>query len=378
MSPEEVYRFAKAEVFRCLAERYENRLFSRTLWKRMAEIGLFGLLIPRQYGGSGKGPGELISAIEAFVQGGQDLGLCLSWLDHLLIHSHVIARFGTEEQRQRFLPALVTGERIGALAASEPGTGANPVKMKATAKREDGVFRISGHKIFITNGPVADLVVVLARTGPAPGKEGISAFLVDTSSAGFRVKEEMDFGFLHTSPHGELLFQDCAVPVENLLGKLGDGHVRISRAVFGWERFMGLIALAAHFRLILDHAIRHIADQGVAQDPEIMKRVAELHVMLEGLREFSRSLACEVLDRNGLDRRLRERLLFFVRLLAQWWDLFGPLAERFTGDPPFPLGILLADARLMDVNRQLYELQTARVAEGLLGTAPHSPLATSH
>jgi alkylation response protein AidB-like acyl-CoA dehydrogenase len=245
--------------------------------------------------------------------------------------------------------------------------------MKATAEREGGVYRISGHKIFITNGPVADLIVVLARTGPAPGKEGISAFLVDTSSPGFRVKEEMDFGFLHTSPHGELLFEDCAVPVENLLGNLGDGHVRISRAVFGWERFMGLIALAAHFRLILDHVIRHIADGGIAPDPETAKRVAELHIMLEGLREFSRGPACEALNRDKLDRRLKERLLLFVRVLTQWWDLLGPLGEGGGENPAFPLRILLRDARLMDVNRQLYDLQTARIAEGLLKTEIEQP-----
>ena len=363
MSSEEVHTFARREVLPSLADRYEKRAFSRDLWKKMAEAGLFGYLIPARYGGSDQGPGELVEAIEAFIRGGQDLGLCLAWLDHLLIHSHVIARFGSEKQREKHLPALVAGDRIGALAASEPEAGANPVKMQAQAEKREDTYRIRGHKIFITNGPVADLIIVLARTGPAPGKEGISAFLLDTATQGFRVKNEMDFGFLHTSPHGELLFEDCLVPTENLLGRLGDGHVRISRAVFGWERFMGAVTLAAHFGSILDQMVRLITENGAPPDQQTRKLVAELHITLEGLRESAKGLACEVLERNDLDLRLTERLLFLVRLLTQWWEQLEPLRERLGEDPGFPLGILLKDAHLLDVNRRLYELQTVRVFE---------------
>jgi alkylation response protein AidB-like acyl-CoA dehydrogenase len=366
MTPQEVYTFARKEVFPTLAVRYESRQFSRDLWKKMAGAGLFGFLIPTRYGGSGQGPEALVEAIEAFVLGGQDLGLCLSWLDHLLIHSHVIARFGSEQQRERTLPGLVTGERVGALAASEPETGANPVKMKARAERQDGTYRIHGHKLFITNGPVADLIIVLARTGPAPGKESISAFLMDTTTPGFRVKKEMDFGFLHTSPHGELLFDGCVVPAENLLGNLGDGHVRISRAVFGWERFMGMVILTAHFRLILDGMLRLMADRGAPPDGEARSLVAELHITLEGLREFSKGLACEVLDRTDLDARLTERLLFTAGLLRDWWDRFQQLRKGVSEIPAFPLGILLKDAQLLNVGSQLYDIQKARVAERLL------------
>jgi alkylation response protein AidB-like acyl-CoA dehydrogenase len=366
MSAEEIYAFAKREVFSTLGDRYERREFSRDLWKRMAEAGLFGFLIPSRYGGSDQGPEELVEAIEAFVLGGHDLGLCLSWLDHLLIHAHVIARFGSEEQREIYLPGLVVGDRIGALAASEPGTGAHPTKMKARAEKQNGTYRIHGHKIFITNGPVADFIIVLARTGDVPGKEGISAFLVDTASPGFRVEQEMDFGFLHTSPHGELLFEDCAVPAENLLGNLGDGHLRISRAVFGWERFMGMVTIVAHFRLILDRMLRLMAERNAESDPATRRVAAELHITLEALREFSRGLACEALHRTDLDIRLTKHLLFTVRLLTEWWDQSQQLREMAGATPPFPLGILLKDARLLDVNRNLYQLQTARVFDDLI------------
>ena len=238
--------------------------------------------------------------------------------------------------------------------------------MKARAERQEDTYRIHGHKIFITNGPIADLIIVLARTGPAPGKEGISAFLVDAATPGFRVKNEMDFGFLHTSPHGELLFEDCLVPAENLLGSLGDGHVRISRAVFGWERFMGAVTLAAHFRSILDRTVRLVTASGASLDQGTRNLVGELHITLEGLREFSRKLACEVLDRNDLDERLTERLLFAVGMLTQWWERFEQLRQVVSEIPEFPLGILLKDARLLNVSSQLYQLQKTRVAKTLL------------
>jgi alkylation response protein AidB-like acyl-CoA dehydrogenase len=366
MNPQEVRSFAEREVFPTLETRYESREFSRELWKKMAGAGLFGFLIPTRYGGSGKGPEALVEAIEAFVRGGQDLGLTLSWLDHLLIHSHVIAEFGSEQQREQYLPGLVTGERVGALAVSEPETGANPVKMKARAEREDGTYRIQAHKLFITNGPVADLIIVMARTGPGPGKEGLSAFLLDTTTPGFRVEKEMDFGFIPTSPHGELLFDGCTVPAENLLGDLGAGHVRISRAVFGWERFMGMVLLAAHFRLILEQMIRLRNESALPFEQETKRLLAELHITLEGVREVSRVLACEVLNRTDLDARLTERLLFLGGLLRDWWDRFQPIRKGVSEIPAFPLGILLKDAQLLNVGSQLYEIQKTRVAEKLI------------
>ena len=366
MTPPEIRTFAEKEVFQTLADRYESRQFSRELWKKMAGAGLFGFLVPLRYGGSGKGAEALVEAIEAFLLGGRDLGLCLSWLDHLLIHSHVIAHFGSEQQREKYLPGLVSGERVGALAASEPETGANPVKMKARAEKQDGTYRIQAHKLFITNGPVADLIIVLARTGPAPGKEGISAFLLDTSTQGFRVLKEMDFGYLHTSPHGELLFEGCTVPAENLLGNLGDGHIRISRAVFGWERFLIMATLTAHFRLILDEMIRLATARGAPADRETKGLVADLHIGLEGIRDVSGRLACEVLDRTSLDPRLTERLLFVAGLLRDWWDRLRALQRGVSEIPPFPLGILLKDAQLMHVGSQLFELQKTRVADKLI------------
>lgn len=363
MTGEDLYRFARENVYSSLAERYEERSFSRDLWQRMGRTGMFGLLIPEAHGGSGVGPVGLVEAIEAFVSGGADLGLSLSWLDHLLIHALVIERFGTEAQKAEYLPALAAGERIGALAASEPGSGANPVEMQTRAVEGDGMVRIDGRKIYITNGPVADFVIVLARTGPMPGKQGISAFLVDASTPGFAVNR-MDLGFLQTSPHGELLFDGCKVPIGNRLAGVGDGHVKISRAVFAWERFLLMVTLATHFRLLFDLAAKTLQDDHAA---EARDEIAILHVTLEGFREMARTLACEALGREGLDLRLRERLLFLAHSLGQWWDRFQGILKKVPDPDEFPISILVKDAGLIHVGQKLYDIQMDRIAEDVIG-----------
>jgi alkylation response protein AidB-like acyl-CoA dehydrogenase len=370
MKPDEIRAFAAAEVLPTLPGRYETRSFSRDLWKRMAGAGLFDFLLPGEFGGSDRDATTLLDTVDAFLTGGCDLGLCLSWLDHLMIHTLVIHRFGSPDQRKEFLPALVQGDRIGALAASEPGTGANPVKMQSTAEKGNGHYTIRGHKIFITNGPVADRVIVLARTGPLPGKEGISAFLLETSTPGFEVRQVMDFGFLNTSPHGELVFHDCRVPSQNLLGRIGEGHMGISRAVFAWERYVLLAALAAHFRTLLDRLIREVARPAGARSRETERELATAHVVLEGLTEITRERAVEVLGRTGLDRRGLQRLLFIGHAFHQWWESLENLLDRVDvpDDPVF--SILWKDARLLQINHRLFASQMDRVARDLLLSAP--------
>jgi alkylation response protein AidB-like acyl-CoA dehydrogenase len=364
MQAEAVRAFAEEQVRESLIHRYEHREFSRDLWKKMARAGLFGLLVPPEYGGSDQDPQRFLEIIEAFILGGNDLGLALCWLDHLLIHTHVIGHFGNPEQKRRFLPGLVNGERIGAMAASEPGCGANPEKMRSRAERDQDGYRIYGQKIFITNGPVADFVIALARTAPGTDKQGISAFVLDTASPGFRA-QTMELGFLNTSPHGELFFEGCVVPEANLLGAPGDGHVRISRAVFAWERFLLLVALGAHFRALLDRAVQALAGRGPPPDREVQKLVASAHVLLEGLREVCRNLAREVIERTGLDRRLLERLLFLGHSYGSWWRLLEAILQEIPAPDPL-FSILIRDARLLQINQRLTDLQLARVAAGLL------------
>ena len=364
-----VYAFARDQVFSTLARRYENREFSRDLWRRMGELGLFGYLLPPAYGGNGQGPAALMDAAEAFVGGGRDLGLALAWLDHLLIHARIIERFGTEGQKETYLPALARGERIGAFAASEPGIGANPARMQTRAEMRNGEYRITGRKIFITNGPIADVVIVLARTGPGAGKEGISAFLVESSTPGFRCEAAMELGFLETAPHGELVFDDCVVPAGNMVGRLGEGHIRISRAVFAWERFILALGLAAHFRVFFDRVMDRLATGDGTQSEDASRQVALLHIELEALRETANKLGREVLERTELDERLLERLLFLGNSLSRWWEGMNTFLGESEDLSAFPLPILVKDAGLLYVARGLQRLQLKRIGERVFAQA---------
>jgi len=365
MRANDIRAFAREQVLPTLARRYQERSFSRELWRQMADAGLFGFLAPEEFGGSNLGPEALLDAVDAFLDGGCDLGLCLSWLDHVMIHTHVIQRFGTPAQREASLPGLIGGDRIGALAASEPGTGADPGKMRCTATPENGGYAIRGQKVFITNGPLADRVIVLARTGPAPGKEGISAFLVDARGAGFQVRRVMDFGFLHTAPHAELIFHDCRVPGRNLLGGIGEGHTRVSRAVFAWERHILLWAMAAHFRAMLDRLVEKIRRGAGARASQTEQRVAAAHVNLQGLREYARQRAVLALAGDRLDREGMERLLFMGHAFFRWWeDLQRLLRGVDIADDPV-LAIQVNDARLLEIDRKLYRIQMGRIGREL-------------
>ncbi|MEW6443535.1 MAG: acyl-CoA dehydrogenase family protein [bacterium] len=375
MNAEAIREFAKEEVYPTLAGRYEGREFSRDLWQKMGRAGLFKFLVPKDLGGFGGRPEELVAAIEAFVAGGQDPGLCLSWIVHLLIHTRVIASFGTPGQKEKYLPALISGERVGALAASEPGTGANPVKMRARAVRQDGAFRLDARKIFITNGPVADVVIVLARTGEQPSKENISAFVVEASTPGFRCAQRMELGYLNTSPHGELAFEGCEVPQDCMLGRPGDGHLRISRAVFGWERTLVTSGMAAAFGILLDHTASFlggvqrtgVGGSEAGESRQAMREeLAWFHVQLEALREMGRGLAAEVLRGFELDGRQMERLLFLGGSLNEWWERFVPFFERVSPPRDFPVPILMNDARILKVNLLLRSVQLGRIADSMM------------
>lgn len=371
-----IQAFAGQEVLPSLEDRYRSRAFPRDLWRKMAGQGLFRMMLPEAEGGLGEKPEELVRAVEGFVAGGRDLGLCLSWLVHLLIHTRAIALFGTEAQRGRYLPRLVSGEWVGALAASEPETGADPRRMRSRAMEENGAFRLSGRKTFVTNGPVADLVIVLAPLGAHRGPETVTAFLVEASTPGFS-RKPMDLGYLNTSPHGEILLEDCRLPAEAMLGRPGDGHARISRAVFGWERYLVTVGMAAAFRSLLDRAARWLAqepDLGAGgQEDAGSREIARLHVALEAFREMAWGLAAEVLSRTELNRRLLERLLFLGEGLSDWWDRFSSLANRCGLPKDFPVGILMNDARILSVNQRLRSFQLDRIALSILENARRGP-----
>ncbi|OPD52391.1 acyl-CoA dehydrogenase [Bacillus cereus] len=213
--------FAKNEVAPTAAERDEEERFDRELFDQMAELGLTGIPWPEEYGGIGSDYLAYVIAIEELSRVCASTGVTLS--AHTSLAGWPIFKFGTEEQKQKFLRPMAEGKKIGAYGLTEPGSGSDAGGMKTIAKRDGDHYILNGSKIFITNGGIADIYVVFALTDPKSKQRGTSAFIVESDTPGFSVgKKESKLG-IRSSPTTEIMFEDCRIPVENLLGEEGQG-----------------------------------------------------------------------------------------------------------------------------------------------------------
>ncbi|KMN43030.1 MULTISPECIES: acyl-CoA dehydrogenase AcdA [Bacillus] len=213
--------FARNEVAPTAAERDEEERFDRALFDQMAELGLTGIPWPEEYGGIGSDYLAYVIAVEELSRVCASTGVTLS--AHTSLAGWPIFKFGTEEQKQKFLRPMAEGKKIGAYGLTEPGSGSDAGGMKTTAKRDGDHYILNGSKIFITNGGIADIYVVFALTDPESKQRGTSAFIVESDTPGFSVgKKESKLG-IRSSPTTEIMFEDCRIPVENLLGEEGQG-----------------------------------------------------------------------------------------------------------------------------------------------------------
>ncbi|HDX9654841.1 TPA: acyl-CoA dehydrogenase AcdA [Bacillus wiedmannii] len=213
--------FAKNEVAPTAAERDEEERFDRALFDQMAELGLTGIPWPEEYGGIGSDYLAYVIAIEELSRVCASTGVTLS--AHTSLAGWPIFKFGTEEQKQKFLRPMAEGTKIGAYGLTEPSSGSDAGGMRTTAKRDGDYYILNGSKIFITNGGIADIYVVFALTDPESKQRGTSAFIVESDTPGFSVgKKESKLG-IRSSPTTEIMFEDCRIPVENLLGEEGQG-----------------------------------------------------------------------------------------------------------------------------------------------------------
>src|SRR5512139_1674697 len=218
---DQVERFASSEVAPIAAELDKTDRFPRELWPRMGELGLHGITVEEEYGGSGLGYLEHVIAVEEVSRASAAVGLSYGAHSNLCVNQ--IRRNGSDEQKRRFLPKLVSGEHVGALAMSESGAGSDVVSMKLRADRRGDRYVLNGHKMWITNGPHADVLVVYAKTDPAAGPRGITAFIVEKGMPGFSTAQKLDKLGMRGSDTCELVFDDCAVPAANVLGAEGRG-----------------------------------------------------------------------------------------------------------------------------------------------------------
>ncbi len=269
-SPAAMRDFARAQV---AGRDLQSDAFPHDLWRAMGEADLFRIGLRQEFGGSGGGYRAIAEAEKALVAEGGSLGFGLSWTGHQLTALWFIDGFASEAQRREHLPHLASGRSTASVAISEPGAGAHPKHLKATARRDGDDFVIEGEKAFVTNGPIADLFIVLAITATEEGRNRFSAFLVPKDTPGFGIVATRPLGFLKPSPHCQLKLQNCRVPATSMLGAEGTAFERMSlrfRDVEDGVAAGGMIG-------IVDHLLRRIASRlDGEQTPETLAVLGEL------------------------------------------------------------------------------------------------------
>lgn len=257
---ERVAEMARRELNEGLLERDAAGVFSWKGWKQCAELGIHGMPIPVEHGGGGLDPLTTVGVLESLGYGCRDNGLVFSINAHMWTAEIPILDFGTEEQKRRYLPGLCNGQLIGGNAMTETGAGSDAYSLATTAELRGDRYLLRGSKCFITNGPVADVLVVYANENPALGPNGISAFLVEKGFPNFAFAETHDKMGLRTSPMAELFFDGCEVPVENRLGRAGAGKALFAHSLT-WERACILASAVGSMQRLLDACLRHARDR---------------------------------------------------------------------------------------------------------------------
>jgi alkylation response protein AidB-like acyl-CoA dehydrogenase len=281
----EVIRFAKAELNYDMIEADHNETFSREGWDLCAKFGIHGLPIPAEYGGGGADTLTTVCGLEALGYGCRDNGLIFSINAHMWSSEIPIWSFGTEEQKKRYLPKLVSGEWVGVHAMTEPMSGSDAYALKTRAERKGDKVILNGSKTFITNATYADMVIVFATLDPAKGPNGITAFIVEKDTPGFTISRRLHKMGLRTSPMAELSFVDCEVPAANQLGKDGAGPA-IFTASMEWERICILASHLGVMQRLLETSVKYVRErkqfgENIGKFPAVSSKIADMEVRLE-------------------------------------------------------------------------------------------------
>ena len=286
---QQVVEFAQKEIAPGAAERDEEARFDRDIWDKAAELGYMGLPFPEEYGGSGASVVDTCVVGEALGYGGLDSGFTLSWGAHVVIGGVPIWQLGNDEQKQKYLPKIASGEWISGLGLTEPEAGSDAAGILTTADKKDGYYVLNGTKTFITNGPIGEVFVVLAKTDKEKGSAGISGFIIEKGFPGFSIGKEINKTGNRSSPTSELIFDNCEVPAENLLGEENKGFMGVALATLEWERSVMLAPaigiMEAHLEACIKYAKgRKQFGRPISSFQAIQFKLADMKVWLETAR----------------------------------------------------------------------------------------------
>ena len=296
-----VIEFAQKELNKGLIDRDRQGELSRENWKKCAQMGILGLATPEEYGGSATDIVTTMLVMEGLGYCCRDNGLIFAMNAQMWSVQHPILTFGTEAQKRKYLPGFCSGEIIGAHGMSEADSGSDAYSLRTRAERTGAGYVLNGSKMFVTNAPVADMSVIFATVDPAKGRGGVTAFLVDKGTPGFRVSRNIEKMGLRTSPMGELILEDCVVPEENRLGPEGAG-TSIFNSSMEWERSCILGSHVGAMERQLEECIRYARErrqfgQAIGKFQSVANRIADMKVRLETARLLLYKVAW--LNQNG-------------------------------------------------------------------------------
>jgi isovaleryl-CoA dehydrogenase len=364
---ETVRDFSANEIAPRADEIDKTNQFPRDLWPKIGGLGLLGITVEEDYGGAGLGYLEHCLAMEEISRASASVGLSYGAHSNLCVNQ--IRRNGNEAQKRKYLPKLISGEHVGALAMSEPGAGSDVVSMKTRADKKGDRYVLNGNKMWITNGPIAETLVVYAKTDPNGGPRGITAFLIEKGMKGFSTAQKLDKLGMRGSDTGELVFEDCEVPEENVLGAVGRG-VNVLMSGLDYERTVLAAGPLGIMQACLDVAVPYVHErkqfgQPIGTFQLVQGKVADMYVTMNACRAYVYSVA-KACDRGETTREDAAGAILYAAEKATQCaldaiQLLG--GNGYIND--YPTGRLLRDAKLYEIGAGTSEIRRMLIGREL-------------
>ncbi len=363
----QVEAFAADEIAPRAADIDRNNDFPADLWRKFGDLGVLGITVPEADGGAGMGYLEHVVAMEEISRASASVGLSYGAHSNLCVNQ--IARNGNADQKARYLPALISGAHVGALAMSEPGAGSDVVGMRMRAERRGDRYVLNGSKMWITNGPNADVLVVYAKTDPAAGPRGITAFLVERGFAGFSTAQKLDKLGMRGSNTCELVFEDCEVPAENVLGELGRG-VNVLMSGLDYERAVLAAGPLGIMQACLDEVLPYVHErkqfgQAIGEFQLMQGKLADMYTTMSACRAYVYAVA-QACDRGRTTRKDAAGAILYAAEKATWMALEAIQCLGGNGYiNDYPTGRLLRDAKLYEIGAGTSEIRRMLIGREL-------------
>jgi isovaleryl-CoA dehydrogenase len=359
--------FAADEIAPLAAEIDRTDKFPRQLWPKMGELGLHGITVEEEFGGTAMGYLAHCVAMEEVSRASASVGLSYGAHSNLCVNQ--IRRNGSEVQKKKYLPKLVSGEHVGALAMSEAGAGSDVVSMKTRADKKGDRFVLNGSKMWITNGPEAETLVVYAKTSPDAGPRGITAFLIEKGMAGFTTAQKLDKLGMRGSPTAELVFADCEVPAENVLGKIDEG-VKVLMSGLDYERAVLAAGPLGIMQACLDAVIPYVHErkqfgQPIGEFQLIQGKLADMYTSLNACKAYVYAVA-KACDRGRTARKDAAGAILYAaeKATACALDAIQILGGNgYIND--YPTGRLLRDSKLYEIGAGTSEIRRMLIGREL-------------